>query len=241
MITKTELKRFLKITGTTNDTLLQECIDKATAELESKCNRKFAYAVFTEYYSNLAGVDAYLNFPISSVTSIKEFNIESDYTFSDIFQGDYTTTNGDGILIINDRVRLLQGYTFNYGVEYEIVYAAGYVSGDDWVTSTAYLIGDYAVTNNRLYKCLIAHTSGTFATDLAALKWELSTSSLLPEDLKKAMVYLASWYYFQSPAGKGFFGMSNENVGSQAAESRTFAYPEKEINDLVERYKILNI
>jgi microcystin-dependent protein len=40
-----------------------------------------------------------------------------------------------------------------------------------WVTATAYEADDTVTTNNRLYICLVDHTSGTFATDLAAAKW----------------------------------------------------------------------
>jgi hypothetical protein len=42
----------------------------------------------------------------------------------------------------------------------------------DWVTATAYVVGDVRDFDGAIYICLIAHTSGTFATDLAALKWE---------------------------------------------------------------------
>ena len=42
---------------------------------------------------------------------------------------------------------------------------------DSWVTATIYAIDDLVIESNRIYKCLIAHTSGTFATDLAAVKW----------------------------------------------------------------------
>lgn len=43
----------------------------------------------------------------------------------------------------------------------------------DWVTATAYVIGDlvYVSTTGQVYKCLEAHTSGALATDLAADKW----------------------------------------------------------------------
>lgn len=42
-----------------------------------------------------------------------------------------------------------------------------------WVTAHAYIV-DQAVFNGALlYRCLVAHTSGTFATDLAAAKWLL--------------------------------------------------------------------
>lgn len=42
-----------------------------------------------------------------------------------------------------------------------------------WVTATAYAIGDIVVQANSVYLCAVAHTSGTFATDLAAAKWVL--------------------------------------------------------------------
>jgi len=40
-----------------------------------------------------------------------------------------------------------------------------------WVTGTSYGVGDDVVDSSKLYSCLIAHTSGTFATDLGASKW----------------------------------------------------------------------
>ena len=50
-----------------------------------------------------------------------------------------------------------------------------------WVTSTVYAVGDLVYIPSTssaaaiAYECLTAHTSGTFATDLAAAKWEVST------------------------------------------------------------------
>ena len=45
----------------------------------------------------------------------------------------------------------------------------------EWTTATAYSPYDmvYHRANNTMYRCLVAHTSGTFATDLAAAKWEV--------------------------------------------------------------------
>jgi len=40
-----------------------------------------------------------------------------------------------------------------------------------WTTSTAYVPNDLVVDTGIVYVCLIAHTAGTFATDLAASKW----------------------------------------------------------------------
>jgi hypothetical protein len=44
---------------------------------------------------------------------------------------------------------------------------------DAWLTSTAYAVNDVVSqgAEKSLYVCRVAHTSGTFATDLAASKW----------------------------------------------------------------------
>lgn len=49
-----------------------------------------------------------------------------------------------------------------------------------WVTATAYALLDMVTESGNTYACIVAHTSGTFATDLAAAKWMLwaGTSSL---------------------------------------------------------------
>lgn len=42
-----------------------------------------------------------------------------------------------------------------------------------WVTSTAYTVHQVVEEAGSSYICIVAHTSGTFATDLSAAKWEL--------------------------------------------------------------------
>lgn len=42
-----------------------------------------------------------------------------------------------------------------------------------WVTSTAFVLNDVVEEAGSSYICVEAHTSGVFATDLAAVKWEL--------------------------------------------------------------------
>jgi hypothetical protein len=42
-----------------------------------------------------------------------------------------------------------------------------------WVTSTAYVVGNNVSSGGVNYNCLVSHTSGTFATDLLAGKWQL--------------------------------------------------------------------
>jgi hypothetical protein len=41
----------------------------------------------------------------------------------------------------------------------------------NWATSTAYSLNDAVFEDNGVYYCTEAHTSGTFSTDLAAVKW----------------------------------------------------------------------
>jgi cytoskeletal protein CcmA (bactofilin family) len=47
-----------------------------------------------------------------------------------------------------------------------------------WATSTAYKVDDIVTRGGSTYICLIANTSGTFATDLAASKWESFTRGI---------------------------------------------------------------
>jgi hypothetical protein len=41
----------------------------------------------------------------------------------------------------------------------------------DWATSTAYIVDDIVTYGGQTYKTLVSHSSGAFATDLAASKW----------------------------------------------------------------------
>lgn len=44
-----------------------------------------------------------------------------------------------------------------------------------WATATAYAVDDLVEQDNVSYLCLVAHTSGTFATDYTAAKWMVFT------------------------------------------------------------------
>jgi hypothetical protein len=46
-------------------------------------------------------------------------------------------------------------------------------SSTAWATGTPYVVGNVRLEGNDCYYCLTAHTSGTFATDLAASKWAI--------------------------------------------------------------------
>jgi hypothetical protein len=50
---------------------------------------------------------------------------------------------------------------------------AGWAIKGVWVTATAYALKDYVTNGGNGYVCIVAHTAGVFATDLAAGKWAL--------------------------------------------------------------------
>lgn len=53
------------------------------------------------------------------------------------------------------------------------VLATKWTSRGLWATATAYVVNDMVDMGGSSYICAIAHTSGTFATDYAAGKWQI--------------------------------------------------------------------
>jgi hypothetical protein len=49
----------------------------------------------------------------------------------------------------------------------------GFIWQSAWITGTAYELNNLVSNSGNSYICLVDHTAGTFATDLAAGKWEL--------------------------------------------------------------------
>jgi hypothetical protein len=53
------------------------------------------------------------------------------------------------------------------------VLATKWTSRGLWATATAYVVNDMVDVAGSSYICAVAHTSGTFATDYAAGKWQI--------------------------------------------------------------------
>lgn len=51
-------------------------------------------------------------------------------------------------------------------------------AGSVWATGTAYIVGGYVMYHDTNYKCLTAHTSGTFATDFTSGYWAVADNAL---------------------------------------------------------------
>lgn len=76
-----------------------------------------------------------------------------------------------------------QTYVLEFGEKYvRICQNGGQVvatSTPAWVTGTAYTVGDIVSSGGTNYYCKVAHTSGTFATDLAAGDWVALTGAIV--------------------------------------------------------------
>ena len=72
-------------------------------------------------------------------------------------------------LIQRDDGELANGVVGNEQLDADLAASLG--AAVVWATATAYAVDDLVFYSNGIYECATAHTSGTFATDLAAGKW----------------------------------------------------------------------
>ena len=68
----------------------------------------------------------------------------------------------------------------------------GWVWEGPWATTTAYIIGDVVENSGTSYICILAHTSGTFSTDLSNVKWQLIATANLPTQTSHNGKYLTT-------------------------------------------------
>jgi hypothetical protein len=88
----------------------------------------------------------------------------------------------------NQRCRLI-GFNFSVTTRFVLEFGHQYIrvwgnnapvahpTGSAWATTTAYAIGDIVTNGGTTYYAVSAHTSGTFATDLAAGRWYAQPAS----------------------------------------------------------------
>lgn len=83
-------------------------------------------------------------------------------------------------LIQRDDTALLDGVvrTWTLGSDVlALIASKNFTVRGGWVTATAYALGDVVLQGGIVYICMVANTSGTFATDLAAGKWGAMTNT----------------------------------------------------------------
>jgi hypothetical protein len=86
-----------------------------------------------------------------------------------------------------------------------------------WVTSEEYLENDVVIQGSRFYKALEDHTSGTFATDLAAAKWIAVSDSILGQsqegtDQEVSEFQVPNKLLTQIDTGKYLVESGNKNI-----------------------------
>lgn len=242
MLTTDELKETLKITSATQDAALTKIRDRAVSELNRLTGRQLSYAVITEYYEG-EGCDwlKLKNWPAYLPSAIEIYNKSGDYEWASIFDGNDTLADNAAVITETGDLLLKNGYYFPYGARVKVVYPAGYVYGDAWVTGHNYIAGDYSVYNSRLYKCKENHAAGAaFADDLAAAKWELASEVTAPGALNKAALYLGLRMYYESPEGKDFFMKDTETKSGQNT-SEIIKVKDINIDKIVDSFRRVNI
>lgn len=91
-----------------------------------------------------------------------------------------------------------------------------------WETGKRYGVGDDVAENDKLYSCLVAHTSGTFATDLAASKWgEISAGASNLNELTDSLIETNSLWVGNSPTATTNNAQYNVAVGTTSLDSIT--------------------
>jgi len=106
---------------------VQACTDHGINSINQFCNRDFRNSAYTEYYTPDHSDKAYLlnNPPGTALTSIKYFD-DDTHDYVDIFEGSDTISNS--ARLVNGSVILYNGYTFESGKEYQIVYTGGFAT-----------------------------------------------------------------------------------------------------------------
>jgi len=86
-----------------------------------------------------------------------------------------------------------QAYNIELGDYYMRFYRVGaqiiVTTATAWATSTPYVVGNYVTQSSVIYYCIVAHTSGTFSTDLAAGKWVAQTIYEIPSPYSQSEIW----------------------------------------------------
>ena len=143
LTTVADLKALMKITSSTDDTLMSSCIDRASAQIVAFCNRGFAKETLTETVKSNGGINLVVKrTPIVSITSITLAGTLVDASA-------YSLDEPAAGFIYNEN-----GWNCTYGKNsYSIVYVAGYVL-PSFITGTINLPEEVSAACLELAKSL---------------------------------------------------------------------------------------
>ncbi|MDD5016352.1 MAG: DUF1566 domain-containing protein [Atribacterota bacterium] len=112
------------------------------------------------------------SYPNGNGTDIDDGHYQAGATLLYVNNGDGTITDSNTKLMwIKQPELIIPGASVIASNQVQVAHG-------NWVTSHAYVVGDLVSSAGGdaapFYVCIVAHTSGTFATDLAAGKWVLT-------------------------------------------------------------------
>jgi len=127
LVSMDQLKELLKITGSAEDTIVANTINRASELAATYCGRRFVVETYTEFYDGKGKKEMLLrNYPINSVTSLnvdieRDFDSDTDIDVS----ADVMIDKKAGILRLwNDESTFAKGRG-----NVKVVYSAGYTAG----------------------------------------------------------------------------------------------------------------
>lgn len=105
--------------------------------------------------------------------------------------------------------------------------SAGWNPKGAWVTATGYVLKDFVSQGGANYVCVVPHTSGTFATDLAAGKWQavlnISSANAILRDGTAAPTANIPWGSFKI-TGLADGTLAQDAVTIKQAQSNTLEW-----------------
>lgn len=156
--------------------LLSSMATNATlkADMLAKFNRSYKLGYELPFLSNVMWEDARVWAEITPSSGLISWDVLGDARNIEVWTQDPRETRlASSVTFFTDRTGI------SVSTELETVWVSWVpriykFDTTAWVTDTVYAVGDVRTVDSlECYRCLVPHTSGTFATDLAASKWVL--------------------------------------------------------------------
>lgn len=141
LATVANVKEYLDISSSDDDTLFGNLLDRVTDAIQSHCNRTFAQTTHTEYHDGRGASQVVLKHrPIVSVTSVHD-DLDRDFAASSLISAsDYITRDDEGIiewLSSNSTFPSTAAYFYDGQLNVKVIYVAGYANIPDDVIQAA--------------------------------------------------------------------------------------------------------
>lgn len=157
-------------------------------------NGALLHQVLDDDFDNIVLMVQQLNYTLSRVFAFQEVMSGVDLTFPMPEANKAIIWNPDGSALINSDLNPddLSGSEAAAAADAQsaadaaltaqqaAAAIAGFENTGAWATATAYVVNNLASEDGNTYICIQAHTSGTFATDLAGGQWQIFAAKGTP-------------------------------------------------------------